>query len=200
MKVAQSKIIITKKVLLIGILIYSFCFTNLLFAFDFAPSWDFGHLNIAGGFSKDSQILYGSCTLFDINLADADTGLAISISPLDMETNQQSGKNSFFFLNAEISYNTFNSLYKTFRLAPFARISWLTESNTYEYKFMSGVEFSIIANMSPFCDWKFPLVFKAFSAKAGFRLDYPAKPSFFCSAGITLSLPFYAFGRTNQNK
>lgn len=200
MKVVQSKKIITKKIFAMSVLIHIFCFADLLFAFDFAPSWDFGHINIAGSFSKDSQILYGSGTLFDINLSDADTGVAFSFSPLEIESNQQLGKADLFFINAEFSYNTFNNLYKIFRLAVFARINWLTESNTYKYRFMSGLEFSIMAEMSPFCDWKFPLIFKAFSAKTGFRLDYPAKPSFFCSAGITLSLPFYGLSqRANKN-
>lgn len=199
MKVVQSKKIITKKILAMSVLIYIFCCADTLFAFNFAPSWDFGHINIAGSFSKDSQILYGYGTLFDINLSDADTGLAFSFSPLEVESNQESRKTNLFFINTEFSYNIFNNLYKIFRLAPFVRINWLTESNTYKYRFMSGLEFSIMAEMSPFCNWKFPLIFKAFSAKAGFRLDYPVKPSFFCSAGITLSLPLYGL-RQSANK
>ena len=134
MKVIQSKKIITKKILAMSVLIYIFCCADLLFAFDFAPSCDFGHINIAGSFSKDSQILYGSGTLFDINLSDSDTGVAFSFSPLEIESNQQLRKTNLFFINAEFSYNTFNNLYKIFRLAAFARINWLTESNTYKYE------------------------------------------------------------------
>lgn len=185
---------------LVAVFLFAFMLSSV-HAFTLRPSWGFGRVHIGGLFQKSASpqlSLTGTC--FEFSVHDADSGFGFEFSPFYFSGITTSEKISFFLCNTGVYYNTLETVSKLCKLSPFATFHWIDVRDLGAYCLETGLEFLFTPTVTPFSEWKFPLIFKILSLRSGIRLDNHARISFFCEAGIDFAVLIYGGARAAERQ
>ncbi len=186
-----------------------FLFAVLSNGHSFSPvlSWSFGRAHAGGVFQhKNKGQVYSTLSFIEFSVKDSESGFSFECSPFYysgiINTEKEGTVSEFrtFLLNAHLFYNTLEYVTPLCSLSPFIGIRLLNISDIKQYRFEAGVEFLLHPPWQPVSQWKAPLIFKVLSLRSGFRLDSPAKPAFFCEAGIDIAGFIYIIGQSYKKQ
>lgn len=183
------------------------------YAFELEPYWSLGDAKLGGLFQaqKPKAAFNMNISAFKFYFKDLDSGFNLSLSPFYMDIkgdnkeieniNGDSAQRAIFLkhglfimslVNAELSFNTLNSISDTFELNLFTSIHAADPVIISRFQINAGLEFAITKEIYPFAGRKYPLKSKLVSARTGFRYA-DRKPLFFCDIGFDLGSLLFIF-------
>ena len=183
------------------------------YGFDLNSYWSLGDAKLGGIFQAQKPKAAGDINIsaFKFYFKDLDSGFNLSLSPFYMDIKASNKeietinsaadqrlaflKHGLFimsFINAELSYDTLNSISDTFELNLFTGIHAVDPVIISRFQINAGLEFAITKEIYPFAGRKYPLKSKLLSARIGFRYT-DNKPFFFCDIGFDSGAILFMF-------